>query len=791
MKRILLLGLIFAFSVSAWANSCVATGSGNWRTATYSTCGGTYPQSGDTLTINPGVTITIPSGETDVVGTSPAVNQGASWAILCSADTNTTSVLQVYGTLQLKGPVKQCNANWLIGQNGVGGGILLHDNSGSQTALPPAAFTVGSILATGVATFTVATSAVQQQSICITSSGTALDGKCGGIISNLAGVVTAQFNYYTAIAGPFTGTATFWPHYEWQICAQTGNCANALLVGNGISSNHFVVTNNNTNYPQGNFGGFTPGGSGRTNEYSTAAGRGATATSPISGGGNVAFHYGDMDHIGIPGLQGGSQALSVSLSLSTSQVVLDHVICRPCTSFMTLATSNNISSTLSVKDTSWGFEPVDGLAALLYANNTWTTNYPPNWNITDTAFLGTLALYYANFPMAHVAMIGMPIVSGGTKPVLPFFVGATIQYAVAPVQRDLLTIDNTQGTLNAGGANFMIGSISRWVSSNFRPTAAADCIVLAQASPTSLTYNWTIDGVVAETWAPTNNACGSVRGAWFVPTFADSTSSAVTITLKNFIGIPKIVTNAGQAPYQVVVSEQDTNAGGSTNIKLVTTNLINPGANFGSSTQNGMIFTGANGHQGTGGGIVQRTNICWVTSGSLPCYITPSTMSYTPANATFTSDSNATYGSTNGLSMYGTNAWYTTPPGTGDILANPMFLDSGRNQVTWASQVNGVTYVAYDASGSNRGPQVKWQLYQCNVLSLCYDLDGNNAVWDSHWDWSNNTGGDPTPACYPNCYYDWVTDGFKIYNLGAFKGTGYNGADFGIGKFYNPAILNQ
>lgn len=66
--------LFFVFTASAWANACVSAGAGPWTTtANWSTCGGTFPGSGDTVTITHAISTTA----NVIIGTSPAAGTAA------------------------------------------------------------------------------------------------------------------------------------------------------------------------------------------------------------------------------------------------------------------------------------------------------------------------------------------------------------------------------------------------------------------------------------------------------------------------------------------------------------------------------------------------------------------------------------------------------------------------------------------------------------------------------------------------------------------------------------------
>ncbi len=122
---------LFLLSTAAFANACVSSASGNWNDSSkWTSCGGTVPGNGDTVTIATGHTITVPAGYQAIVGVSGigGVQQtggGPVPAIQCTAENTGTSVLLVNGTLTFRGNVEQCNAVWTVGPNA----ILEHDSS--------------------------------------------------------------------------------------------------------------------------------------------------------------------------------------------------------------------------------------------------------------------------------------------------------------------------------------------------------------------------------------------------------------------------------------------------------------------------------------------------------------------------------------------------------------------------------------------------------------------------------------------------------------------------------------
>ena len=98
-----------------------ASVTGNWNNA--ATWGGAgIPGSGDTATINGGITVTVPVGYTAVIGTSPTDDSGAVGLTI-------NGTLNVLGTLKWQAPVRQGNATVTFS----GGSVLTYDASGAAT----------------------------------------------------------------------------------------------------------------------------------------------------------------------------------------------------------------------------------------------------------------------------------------------------------------------------------------------------------------------------------------------------------------------------------------------------------------------------------------------------------------------------------------------------------------------------------------------------------------------------------------------------------------------------------
>ena len=121
---------LFLISTAAFANACVSSASGNWNDSSkWTSCGGTVPGNGDTVTIAAGHTITVPSGYRAIVGVSDAgglqqSGGGPVPALQCAAETG-NGILVVNGTLTYRGNVEQCTAVWTAGPDA----ILEHDSS--------------------------------------------------------------------------------------------------------------------------------------------------------------------------------------------------------------------------------------------------------------------------------------------------------------------------------------------------------------------------------------------------------------------------------------------------------------------------------------------------------------------------------------------------------------------------------------------------------------------------------------------------------------------------------------
>jgi hypothetical protein len=78
VKRTLLAFILLLCAPAMWATVCTSTGSGNFRSITWSGGGNcaTYPQSIDTAAIATGNVVTIPSGETDTVAATTTAGTG-------------------------------------------------------------------------------------------------------------------------------------------------------------------------------------------------------------------------------------------------------------------------------------------------------------------------------------------------------------------------------------------------------------------------------------------------------------------------------------------------------------------------------------------------------------------------------------------------------------------------------------------------------------------------------------------------------------------------------------------
>lgn len=96
-------------TVAAYASAaCLSAASGNWNSpATWTSCNGRFPSVGDTYTIAAGHTVTIPSGVTIIVGSSPA---GCTLGVACPLIGVHNGSLINEGTLVLRGSVTQGNS---------------------------------------------------------------------------------------------------------------------------------------------------------------------------------------------------------------------------------------------------------------------------------------------------------------------------------------------------------------------------------------------------------------------------------------------------------------------------------------------------------------------------------------------------------------------------------------------------------------------------------------------------------------------------------------------------------
>ena len=112
MTRFITFFVVLVASATAYATAYTATSDGLWNSsATWNNAG--VPVSGDTATINTGVTVTVPDGYTAAVGP----DDGTTVALKCSANTGTGKLI-VNGTLQFKGHVQQCDSAWQVNSDG-------------------------------------------------------------------------------------------------------------------------------------------------------------------------------------------------------------------------------------------------------------------------------------------------------------------------------------------------------------------------------------------------------------------------------------------------------------------------------------------------------------------------------------------------------------------------------------------------------------------------------------------------------------------------------------------------
>lgn len=116
--------LLALTSGSLFGAEIKSAASGYW-TAASTWAGGTVPGDGDTVLIGNGHTIAIPVGESVIVGNAASPSTYA----IAAAGRGGTGVLNVDGTLIVKGNVKQGNATWTFS----GGSVLEFDSSTSLT----------------------------------------------------------------------------------------------------------------------------------------------------------------------------------------------------------------------------------------------------------------------------------------------------------------------------------------------------------------------------------------------------------------------------------------------------------------------------------------------------------------------------------------------------------------------------------------------------------------------------------------------------------------------------------
>lgn len=115
--------LLLISALAAQGATYTSVASGNWNSAgTWDL--GAIPGNGDVARIANGHTVTIPSGYTATIGTSPADDTGTP-AIACSSGTGTGVLAISGGALVFRGPVNQCNSTWAIS----GGSHISHDSS--------------------------------------------------------------------------------------------------------------------------------------------------------------------------------------------------------------------------------------------------------------------------------------------------------------------------------------------------------------------------------------------------------------------------------------------------------------------------------------------------------------------------------------------------------------------------------------------------------------------------------------------------------------------------------------
>ena len=676
--------VVLALSVPCWARQAYTSiKTGNWHDPSIWTPAG-IPGSGDQALLGNGLTVTCEAGQTCIVGTSPAVSQGGSYAIDCVA-TNGTGVLNVAGTLQFQGPVRQCNATWTV----QAGGSLLHDNTGNHSY-----------------------------------------------------------------------------HYEWQICAATGFCTNALLrtLGTGWAAGQYVTISNYSG--AGNFGGFTNGSTNRTNQIGNFIGASFTPAGGILGGGNIDFAYTYLTNLGVEGGASGVQWLTANLGYSSSRLKMDNVRGTGLSGAFTVGVSYygaDPAATVSITNTSLQSGTTDGIALNLYDA---TSSSAPDTGarvLSNNLFLGTVGFELGQYTITHNGFISQsPTVVSNSIPGVPIYVPAQSNWL--NMLADNLVINNASMT---AGAGWLVGNMARTVTLNL--ASGTDCDSFRGVQPSSgLHYGFVVDGLTDEAWwgSSTTTGCNLVRGAALIPSWSDQKSSPVDIYLRNIVSLPRVNNPNGfnYSPAHNTLIANETTAPGSGNIHYHIWNVVVPAC---SSRTCGIVDFEAN--TGAYGQIAEVVNSITYGIGtavsSARFVVSPGGTGPTAAGSIAVADYNDYWNTTNiGQTLYDYSAsiyqnWAAV--GSHDQNVNPQFVDITRNMITWAATAPRNSTETYQTIQSH------WTAYK-------------TAAWDSNWDWTNNSyGGDPTPNCAPACYYDWVIAGFTATNT-ALKGQGFGGADVGL-----------
>lgn len=180
MKTILLLScsLALLLAPSCWATAFTASVTGNWNnSATWGGAG--IPGSGDTAVINNSVTVTVPSGYTAVIGTSPTDDTGAV-ALAASNTSSGTGILHVAGggTLKWQGPLRTGVATWTFDA----GSHLQYDATGA--ANPATALYTFQTAQAGVAGSLILFNGTSGSHVLVDSASNIASG---GIVNNATG----------------------------------------------------------------------------------------------------------------------------------------------------------------------------------------------------------------------------------------------------------------------------------------------------------------------------------------------------------------------------------------------------------------------------------------------------------------------------------------------------------------------------------------------------------------------------------------------------------------------------